>query len=217
MFQFWSNGKIQTYSLVNKYRGGAVQPIAPLSPTEKAKRLQDRASPTPASQSQSDTQTKTKKQRLIEIYRETLDPNRHKEQHKKAMLVKEIMTSPVNTLVQENSIREAYDLILRKGFRHIPITDAAGRLTGIISDRDILKISKEDLDAKPRKHVSDFMQSRVLTVTPDASIVDAAAVLLNENFSSLPVTNAEAEVLGIITTTDILHAIVLQAPINLWA
>lgn len=215
MFQFWSNGKIQTYSLVNQYRHNVVAPVAP---GQKAQRLHDRSSPVPDTLNRHEEhapKAKTKQQRLIEIYRETIQ--RFPKQHKPAMVVSEIMTSPVNTLVKENSIREAFDLFQRKGFRHIPITTAGGILSGIISDRDLLNLPKEDLEVKPRRRIHEIMQKKVLTVSPDAKIVDAAAVLLNENFSSLPVTDADGKVLGIITTTDILHAIVLQAPIDLWA
>lgn len=53
--------------------------------------------------------------------------------------------------------------------------------------------------------VSDIMTRRVISVSPDASILDAARLMLKNHISGLPVLNDKAELVGIISEGDFLH------------
>lgn len=55
------------------------------------------------------------------------------------LLAEQVMTSPVVSLTPEASITEALGLFQKNAFRHIPVATSAGRLVGIVSDRDILR------------------------------------------------------------------------------
>ncbi len=211
MFQFWSNGNIKVYSLTRN----APKNISPIAPAQKTPRVGDRNIPVEGSSLPQTSEKNKKKKRLLDIYRDTLNPKRT--QTKLGLTVKDIMTSPVSTLTPTDSIREGFVLLFRKGFRHFPITSADGTIAGIVSDRDLLRLSANDLESGNGKKIQEIMHHPVLTVQSEAHIADVAAVMLNENFSSLPVTSSEGKVIGIITSSDILQAIVIKAPINLWA
>ena len=54
--------------------------------------------------------------------------------------------------------------------------------------------------------VSDFMQTDVLTITEDAPVSDAIVLLADGHVSALPVLNAAGQLVGIVSSTDILTA-----------
>ena len=53
--------------------------------------------------------------------------------------------------------------------------------------------------------VSDVMTKRVLSVSPDSSVLDAARLMLKHRVSGLPVIDSEHKLVGIITESDFLH------------
>ena len=53
--------------------------------------------------------------------------------------------------------------------------------------------------------IEDFMTRRVVTVTPDMSILAAAKLMLENHISGLPVVDASAHVVGIISESDLLR------------
>jgi CBS domain-containing protein len=53
--------------------------------------------------------------------------------------------------------------------------------------------------------VENFMTRRVVTVTPDTPILVAAKLMLENHISGLPVVDASAHVVGIISETDLLR------------
>jgi acetoin utilization protein AcuB len=59
-----------------------------------------------------------------------------------------------------------------------------------------------------RLRIPEIMTRDVITTTPDASIEDAAQLILENEVCALPVVDKENRVLGIITRTDILRALV---------
>ncbi len=57
------------------------------------------------------------------------------------VLIKDVMTSPVITIKPNTSLREAADIMIKKGIRRLPVVDDSGELVGIITDNDILSVS----------------------------------------------------------------------------
>ena len=87
------------------------------------------------------------------------------------------------------------------GFRSLPVV-SAGRLVGVVTDRD-LKTFTGRLDDTQAK---DAMTEAPQTVTPDTTLQKAAGILKEHKLDSLPVIEA-SQLVGIITTTDVLGAL----------
>jgi acetoin utilization protein AcuB len=135
-------------------------------------------------------------------------------------LVQHIMSSPVFSLIEDSSISELEQAFRTHRFRHIPIIAADQSIVGIISDRLLLRLKVEGIgsfSADSVDTVSQIMVKEVLTATPDTSIKHAARVLFEERIGSLPITTAEGVVLGMITRSDILRALITSQPFQLWA
>jgi CBS domain-containing protein len=124
-----------------------------------------------------------------------------------------LMTRAVKTLRPEDPLKRAWEMIEGTGFRHIPITNRNGKIEGLLSDRDLLPLNKIHASEKP---ISEIMTIRVLTCFSDSPLREAASIMMEEGFSSLPVVNVSGELLGLLTTSDILKALVREAPLDIW-
>lgn len=136
----------------------------------------------------------------------------------KVTRAEQIMSSPVVTLSPQRTLAEAWVFFRNHRFRHVPITDESNRLVGLISDRDMLRISLEtqgEHSAQENILVADFMRDRVLAATPDTLIRDVARVFFLQRIGAMPVIHDDALV-GMITRSDILRTIVNEAPLELW-
>jgi len=93
------------------------------------------------------------------------------------------------------------------------------RVVGILSDRDLKKVlgslklrrtvagKGEMIVAVRSRTVRTIMRRGVITISPNASASEAAAVMANRKIGALPVVEKQ-KLVGIITTTDILRAFV---------
>lgn len=130
--------------------------------------------------------------------------------------VKDWMTTEVISIEPETSIIDADEIMREHGVRRLPVIKN-GRLVGIVTKGDIREASPSDatvlsiwevnyLIAKLK--VQRVMTKDVMTITPDADIVDAADIMLNKKISGLPVVDASGKLLGIITESDIFRMLV---------
>jgi len=136
------------------------------------------------------------------------------------------MTENLVTLSPEASVAEALALCRERRIRHIPILEE-GRLVGIVSDRDLRDASPalgepERARTLQEIRVADVMTREVITVDPQDSIENAAQQMYELKIESLPVVTegavadggsmvAEEEVLGIVTSSDVMRALVTLA------
>jgi len=129
------------------------------------------------------------------------------------MFVRTWMKKHPITITPRASILEAWRLMKEHHFRHLPVVEE-GKLVGIITDRDIrqalpapgatLSVHKlrECLD---QRTVGETMTTQVVTIAPEASVKEAARLLLEHRIGGLPVVSGE-ELVGIITEADLLRA-----------
>jgi CBS domain-containing protein len=115
-----------------------------------------------------------------------------------------IMITKVVTVNPEDKLTVVKDILFNKRFHHIPVVKGPkNKLVGIISSHDIFKLNAkfEDYD---KLTVQDVMTKKIATLRPEEKIGAAAQVFLRHLFHGLPIVNDELELLGIITTHDIL-------------
>lgn len=126
--------------------------------------------------------------------------------------VREIMMGSPVTLRPEDTLDLANDIISLGRIRHIPVLED-GRLIGILTERDLMGGAAPAIFGMKQKSTSallktyqikDFMKKKVITVGPDASIKDAARLMIRKKIGCLPVLS-EGSLVGLVTTTDILR------------
>ena len=131
------------------------------------------------------------------------------------MLVQDVMQRRVITITPETTLPEALELSRRRGVRHLPVLKA-GRLVGIVSDRDLKRGMASPATALERHElayllekvpVEELMTRAVITAVPELPVEEAARLMVKEKISALPVT-AEGRLVGIVTETDVLNLFV---------
>lgn len=120
------------------------------------------------------------------------------------MKVAEWMSADPQTVRLTDSVATARQLLSRYGIRHLPVVDA-DEVVGVVSDRDV-RADRLDSPASERS-VEGVMSSPPALVTADVPIQDAARLMLSRRISALPVVDEDRRLVGIVTTTDCLLAL----------
>ncbi|CAL9074179.1 CBS domain [Musa troglodytarum] len=84
----------------------------------------------------------------------------------------------------------------------LPVVDGELRCVGVISRHDRAEAS---LAAKTK--VGEVMSSPAITLAPEKTVTDAAALMLKKKIHRIPIVNEAGQVIGIVTRTDILEAL----------
>lgn len=128
-----------------------------------------------------------------------------------AMSVRDIMTTRVHTVDMDDPILTAKRLFDREHCHHAIVLQRK-RVFGVVSDRDILKVvspfvgnsmmeRSQDLNTL-KKRVHQVMSRHVVTIGQDETVAAAAAKILSERLSCLPVVDDGQSLLGIVTIRD---------------
>ncbi len=132
------------------------------------------------------------------------------------MFVAERMTRHPVTMSSTATVGEVDRMMKKYKFHRMIIVDD-GKLVGYLSDRDVMRVapspatslSKYEIrELLDKLSVKDIMQQRVITVSEDATIEEAALIMYQNKVGGLPVISQVGKVVGIITATDILKTFI---------
>lgn len=128
----------------------------------------------------------------------------------------EIMTRNPVAVAPSTTIGEAVDLMLDKGFRHLPVLEG-DQLVGMVSDRDLREVAygsalaSGDLDAfqeQSARPVSEVMSGGVVSIHPANTVAEIAQVMLEEGVGALPVVEIGSDTLvGMVSYVDVLRQV----------
>jgi CBS domain-containing protein len=125
-------------------------------------------------------------------------------------------TEPVTVHVHQ-SLGDVQQVMAEGRFHHVPVVSGK-KVVGIISATDLTRASYEyGVDHRQAQSVldhtrsiSDVMQQGVVTVKASDTIRHATEILANDWFHALPVVDDQEDLVGIITTTDVLKYLLEQ-------
>jgi CBS domain-containing protein/gamma-glutamyl:cysteine ligase YbdK (ATP-grasp superfamily) len=91
--------------------------------------------------------------------------------------------------------------------KHVPVEDDEGRLVGLISHRDLLRLLARGAHTKNGEHVTvrSIMKTDPVTVTPDTRTLEAIERMRQTGVGCLLVVNRENHLIGIVTAYDFLQ------------
>jgi CBS domain-containing protein/predicted CoA-binding protein len=126
--------------------------------------------------------------------------------------VGERMTRYPITVTPQSSIESALEKMKKGHFRHLPVVDEHNRLLGMFSDRDLRLFQPSPTLEANEVALAQFCATPVgkvatlnpVSITPDATMEEAAKLMLHWKVESLPVIAGDAHVVGIITSSDFL-------------
>jgi CBS domain-containing protein len=137
------------------------------------------------------------------------------------MRVRDVMTTDVMTVAPDTDLRQVAALLVQKRISGVPVVEGE-RVVGVVSERDILfkerpsdglhrgvlawLMDEGDLMLKVDARTAlSAMTSPAVTIGPARSVADAAALMLEEGVSRLPVLEA-TRLVGIVTRHDLVRA-----------
>ena len=119
------------------------------------------------------------------------------------IFVADAMNSNVASLSPGDTVAKAYQLMLDRGFRGIPVVES-DKAVGMVTMSDLLRIPREKMDSTELRSV---MTQNLLVVYSDESLLAALDRMTNHGIGRLPVVSKESgRLAGIITRTDIIRA-----------
>jgi len=132
--------------------------------------------------------------------------------------VKEWMTGDPVSIDAEAPALAALDAMIDHGIRHLPVLNQAGRVVGIVSLDDLRAALPLDVNLQrppsptERNTLRETTVGEVMTHAPevvsaDAALDEAAQRMADRRIGALPVVDGAGRLEGILSETDVLHAI----------
>ncbi len=113
-----------------------------------------------------------------------------------------IMTKDIVSVTPDTPLGKVRELLLKKGIHHVPVLEDK-KLVGLITTWDMFKLGKSADDYADMK-AYELMTTHLATLSPDDHIGAAAEVFEEHLFQAIPVVNDNKELVGLITTHDLL-------------
>jgi acetoin utilization protein AcuB len=158
------------------------------------------------------TQTPLNKQ--LQQYQQEQTANQERQP---AIFADQIMTQPAIAINEHENIFNATQLLKQQRFHHLPVTNKQLIVTGMITDRDIMRFSINHAAANQRAtQIKHIMSPKVITAGTQTEIRSIAEVMSNQRISAMPITDQNNKLIGIISSTDILRTLVNQSPLEMW-
>lgn len=123
------------------------------------------------------------------------------------MTVKDIMTKNVYSVEFEASADEAAWGLTRRNIRGAPVRDRAGQLVGMLTKDDLVDPAPRQWIKNKEPTVGDLMDPDVLAVYQDDAALVAVHELATRNLHRVVVLDADNDLVGIVTSMDVVQAL----------
>ena len=131
------------------------------------------------------------------------------------MTVQSIMSTRLVTVEMDDKLKVVKDIFDTMNFHHLLVVDE-GLLVGVVSDRDLLRalspflgsvVESERDVATLNRRVHQIMTRHPITLGPQATLAEAAALFLAHNISCIPIVDSEFRPAGILSWRDMLRSL----------
>ena len=134
------------------------------------------------------------------------------------MLVRELMTHDVASVLDDSPLDAAVRLLAERGISALPCVDAAARVVGILSEADVLRLQ---LAMDPRAHlrplhehaapwpetVADVMTPDPVTAHEGSDVADVAHLMADTGWKSVPVVDDRERLVGMVSRSDVVRVL----------
>jgi acetoin utilization protein AcuB len=136
------------------------------------------------------------------------------------MILGDIMTARVVTVEMDDRLEAVKEIFDSMSFHHLLVVDEHKRLSGVVSDRDLLRAispyvgsaaeTARDL-ATLNKRVHQIMTRRPITLRAQSTVGEAVALLLAHRISCIPIVDDDSKPVGIVSWRDLLRSLEFTA------
>ena len=149
------------------------------------------------------------------------------------MKARDVMVWPVITAHENDSVGDVARLFIARSIGAVPVTDSNGKLTGIVTEADLLHRAEAGTErpsswwlslisgdrvlaaeyVKSHAHkISDIMTRDVKTAGPDTPLYEIADLFEENHISHVPIVNNDGDLIGFISRANIVQAIASARP-----
>jgi CBS domain-containing protein len=148
------------------------------------------------------------------------------------MNVADIMTSPVATVEPATPVGAVARIMLERSLSGLPVVDQSGKLVGLVTESDLVAkhahvhvprylgilggvfpLELHNADEEMRRVLAvtagDLMTRDVIVIAPEATVEDAATLMVEEHANPIPVV-ANHRPVGIVSRADVVRLLVLE-------
>ena len=142
---------------------------------------------------------------------------------------KDIMTRDVHSVTPDTSVEELARLFAEKGVNAMPVIDEGGRLRGIVTETDLVRLDQplhlprvvsifdwvlylereknfqEEVEKIAARRVEEICAQKVVTCTPETPVREIAAIMVDKGVHLLPVVDG-GKVVGVVARLDIIRS-----------
>ncbi len=137
--------------------------------------------------------------------------------------VSDVMTRSAQTVTPDTPVSRVLEILIDKDYTALPVVDAERKVVGMVGDSDLLESGEvsltlsiprageraifEDMLARLRRSatkVREVMKAPAVTIRGDASIAEAARLMVEKGLKRLPVVGADGGLEGVIGRLDLL-------------
>ena len=176
--------------------------------TEKAADIIEEMPPDEAADVLSDLPMDKAKEILESIEKEEAEDIQellsHEEDTAGGLMINEFIAYLPETKVKDAIMKFRRDAEEVETVYYIYVIEANEKLIGAVSLRDLLL-------ADPDARLTDIMETKLKTVTPDTDEMEVAEIISKYNLVALPVVDTEGFLLGIVTIDDVIDRILPPA------
>ncbi len=122
----------------------------------------------------------------------------------KVQLILATKARGVITIAPEKTLRDAAALLTHHTIGAVVVTNQAGQIAGILSERDIIRAMAQN-DQFAQQTVEQVMTHNVITGSPEDDIYSIAHLMTEHRFRHLPIVE-EGQLIGMISIGDIMKA-----------
>ena len=131
----------------------------------------------------------------------------------------QIMQAQVISVLADDEVAHAWHVLVDNQIHQAPVLDAAARLIGIVSERNLLttlNVEAGEVRDVLARRVADVMSTPVVAATPVTDIRRIAQVMLERDVDGVPIVSDAGALLGFVSRSDILQAVVTDPPLSIW-
>lgn len=154
--------------------------------------------------------------KAVKAYREM----RHLNQREPIYHAHQLMSHPVSSVPMDMGILEAQRYFQELKLQQMPVISAQQHIVGMLSLEDLLQFIVVD-DGQVRyvggKRVADAMSREVITADPVSDIRRVAQVMQEYHLDAVPIVDEQNGLIGIVSRSDILRAVINDPPLTMWS
>ena len=122
--------------------------------------------------------------------------------------VQDVMTIEVVVAHPTTPVKQVADLLAGHGLSALPVIDGQGRVLGVVSETDLFGDSQRPAGGPVATTAGEVMTSPAVTVSPHATLTEAARRMQADGLKRLPVVAGSGRLIGIVSRADLLRPLV---------